>query len=155
MNINNPFTLATWGDSYNLEGVLWTATLTLNTVVADQDGNLYTAGHYQHHLQETPHFPLLPSPAFVNAQPDPRAVAIAALERAGFRRQQQGLLLIALDSNKPPQSFVLVYRVGDPVHVELEMYTCDRALARYATDCFDVLHEWASQVKWEARGEHD
>jgi len=186
--MNNRFVPANWGAEYTLAGAVWKPVVDSLMVVAPMYKKelpirifpLLSEGFYSQWriAQRAPDgtiratdyhgnsfAPLLPSPTWINAQSDPRAAAIAALERAGFRfgnckpirdtdgtwlylklADDAGLYVVweALGTRKPV--------IPANVLCELEQVD-DPALARYAADCFAVLHQWASEVQWEAKDE--
>jgi len=153
-----PFFPAEWGTEYTLAGAVWKPTGRLHCQdktqleVMIQNGRVCwacdltrpqpteRATQFRAHTHA-----LLPSPAWINAQSDPRAVAIAALERAGFERGTSRLELELTSDDNATLALLMEPEHYPGVYVD----THDPALARYAVDCFAVLHQWASEVKWD------
>lgn len=156
----NSFVAADWGTTYdwtdynNLGDLLeWdTHEPKVGMVVIDTDGNLSKAlddatlrmAHGGNPpLITTIEQPLLPSPKGLT-----RAVAIASLERAGFKRGMTqwyveicaliGISFIS-DCDEPEcwRIWIDMDEADDPV------------LAQYAVDCFRVLKQWADDVDWK------
>ncbi len=162
MEKHNPFIHAEWNETYNLAGAVWSTKLlppkrqpdTGVIVIGKHHPRLITVskvwGKFNDEDWENQLLPLLPSAAWVNAQADPRASGIASLERAGFARHGNDHDTVSIcfpefdgdDFNTiriDPESDELVY---------FNLCTSDPAIARYAVECFEVLHAWAAAINW-------
>ena len=148
---NNKFKAATWGKTYNLAGAEWTPVGPTGKGLECYLDGMITIREAPHDgVLSTKTFiyanPLLPSHHFVNAQSDPRAVAIAALERAGFAAGhfKEGMCpYVKVNSHSTIRVIGPECRIDQTAH--------DPALSRYAQECFEVLHAWASKINWEAK----
>jgi hypothetical protein len=84
--------------------------------------------------------------------PIQRAVAIAALERAGFKWESFRVWLSAgiveWDGIRETQGSV---RFGDQrwAKPELLMHTQNIKIVQYLSSCFTVIHAWAEKINWE------
>lgn len=166
---SNPFIPADWGESYDLAGATWKpeqgsavglVVLSGDSIlrvdrVAESSTVIRDEVTWELHYGDCCGWPgckpLLPSPAFINAQPNPPAAAIAYLERAGFYTQATwNCISITL------QCFTiwLDYSDNGSVSINTDDEGCfDPAIARYAVECFEVLHAWAAAVNWTEQNE--
>ena len=125
--MDNPFTPAEWGETYDLAGSKWKAGPGLYVLVVEACGKIDEASHYPCWMAAPPHKPLLPPPAWVNEQDNPREVAIAALERAGFEDGDTGCVRIELDEYGDTD---IAINKGDCKTCTVYIFTCSDVRAQ-------------------------
>lgn len=106
-------------------------------------------------LDEHPEImPLLPSPAEINAQSNPRAVAIASLERAGFKStgRPNDWLLVFKRFNYDCCNFITMDMEGGiKVNIFEIAGTEYPDVSQQTLDAYRVLKPWVETVEWGAK----
>jgi len=177
MELSNPFNPGKWGKTYK-EVAGWTPEPCDGVIIIpayDAPGEFiagipYVGSDEIDFPSIRKHPPLLPSPEWINAQDNPREVAIAALERAW----QVGQFIQADDETREGcyhltlmrgeeyhqvafmvlKPFPTVTHPTTPEAVDARlarfyaMDIGDPVLARCASDCFTVLKPWADAINW-------
>lgn len=135
---------------YDLKGLKWTPEpkSKKDAVFIADSGEIFTIS--PRYVKTKPeegwceeNMPLLPSPAEINAQDNPRAVAIAALERAGFELYMDDVMEIYWGDNR-----INGYLSIDSGDVLFKILSYDPALALYAAETFDTIKQWADAIEW-------